>query len=251
MHARSCKKCEDQELSIQSIKFVGGAQCNLSGRQPPRLGLLELGSVHCFVALPRMFAQWCRFLLLPTVVQSSVTVLTGDGGFCEDGRCINCNFCDGDCFDACSCNSELNTCCCLAPPGHFSRGYEKISCPGGTYQDLAGQRSCKPCSTDASVLFNVDMRGAVDLVDCEEAKCSNENVCGANLTDCSATCVSSIFVETAMYAHPTNTTFCSGLEQPIAERGCSWQSTTSAAPVLRGSVQVLLSLIMLCTMKEL
>ncbi|CAE7936536.1 unnamed protein product [Symbiodinium necroappetens] len=217
----------------------------------PASNVCTMVSVGALTAFLRAEPSEKLFLLLPMVAQSTVTVLTGGGGFCEDGRCINCNFCDGDCFDACSCNSELNTCCCLAPPGHFSRGYEKIPCPGGTYQDQTGQHSCKPCSNDASVLFNVDMRGAVDSVDCEEAKCSNENVCGANLTDCSATCVSSVFVETAMYAHPTNTTFCSGLEQPIAERGCSWQSTTSAAPVLRGSVQVLLSLIMLCTMKEL
>ncbi|CAE7519796.1 unnamed protein product [Symbiodinium natans] len=107
------------------------------------------------------------------------------------------------------------------------------------------------CTTDASVLFNVNMRGAVDLVDCEEAKCSNTNICGDNLTDCSATCVSSIFVDTAMHAHPTNATFCSELAQPIAERGCSWKSTPSGAPVLRWSVQVLFSLIVLCIMAEL
>ena len=35
MRARSCKKCEDLELGIQIITFVGGAQCNLSGREPP------------------------------------------------------------------------------------------------------------------------------------------------------------------------------------------------------------------------
>ncbi|CAJ1343003.1 unnamed protein product [Effrenium voratum] len=169
-----------------------------------------------------MFAWW---LALPVLARAQND--DDVGGFCPDGSCINCNYCDGSCFSTCSCNTELNTCCCQAPPGYYARGYEKIPCPGGTYQDSTGKTSCKLCSTDATELFDVNYRGAVDLVACEEAKCSSR--CG-NSTDCEVQCVSSVFVETAMMSHPENITFCSGLEQPVDPQGCSWQSTPSSAP---------------------
>ncbi|CAK9048684.1 unnamed protein product [Durusdinium trenchii] len=136
-------------------------------------------------------------------------------GFCPDGECINCRFCDGDCFASCRCETEMNTCCCTAPRGHYARGYEKVPCPGGTYQDQTGQNSCKPCSLDSSVLFDVNQRGAVDLVGCEEARLRCSSSC-SNSTTCEVTCVSSITVETKMTSNPEDDEFCARTPQRAA-----------------------------------
>mmetsp|Transcript_89520 Transcript_89520/g.109554 ORF Transcript_89520/g.109554 Transcript_89520/m.109554 type:complete len:191 (+) Transcript_89520:32-604(+) len=169
---------------------------------------------------------------------------SGLQGFCQDGECINCNYCDGDCFSACKCETDLNTCCCTAPRGTYARGYEKIPCPGGTYQDQTGQHSCKPCSVDATVLFDVNYRGAVDLVDCEEAKSRCSSSTCANATACEAQCVSSIAVETAMVSKPADLVFCEGLTEQIPSRGCSWITETSWAPSLSAEA-LLLALVLL------
>eukprot|EP00434_Breviolum_minutum_P040220 symbB.v1.2.035737.t1/scaffold4884.1/size33470/1 len=177
-----------------------------------------------------MCVPWQVFLLSLT---TTLAFESGEG-FCDDGECINCNYCDGDCFSACKCETELNSCCCTAPRGHYARGYEKVACPGGTYQDQTGQNLCKPCSVDSTVLFDVNYRGAVDLVDCEEAKvrCSS---C-TNATSCEVQCVSSVAVETAMVSKPTDTAFCVGLTEPIGERGCTWLTVTSWASTWHAEV---------------
>merc|ERR1712194_898578 len=114
--------------------------------------------------------RWTIGIALGAVIPP---VVGGSGSaFCSIGDCINCFYCDGDCYSHCMCFSDYNTCCCSAPPGHYSRGYRKESCPAGTYQDFLGQGECKACnSSDAR--YDKRIRGAVDHVDCERALCQN------------------------------------------------------------------------------
>lgn len=145
--------------------------------------------------------------------------------------------------------TELNTCCCIAPRGHYARGYEKIPCPGGTYQDQTGQNSCKPCSLDATVLFDVNYRGAIDLVDCDEAKSRCSSSSCSNSTECQVQCVSSVAVESAMVAKPADTAFCAGLDQQIPTRGCSWRTESSWAP--SATAEAFLAVLILLIAREI
>merc|ERR1711971_1123631 len=113
------------------------------------------------MTMPAMLAQ---------ILFSVGAFAAGNTGFCRLGHCINCMYCSGDCADKCMCFTQANTCCCNAPPGHFSRGYGAIPCIGGTYQDLEGAPMCKPCSND-NQLYDVNYRGALSAVDCEQSKC--------------------------------------------------------------------------------
>mmetsp|Transcript_35452 Transcript_35452/g.57005 ORF Transcript_35452/g.57005 Transcript_35452/m.57005 type:complete len:194 (-) Transcript_35452:79-660(-) len=193
-----------------------------------------------------MFVRW---QLLLSLIAWTSAFDSLDGGFCPDGECINCQYCDGDCFSACTCETELNTCCCIAPRGHYARGYEKIPCPGGTYQDQTGQNSCKPCSQDATVLFDVNYRGAIDLVDCDEAKSRCSSSSCSNSTACQVQCVSSVAVESAMVAKPADTAFCAGLDQQIPTRGCSWRTESSWAPA--ATAEALLAVLILLIAREI
>eukprot|EP00931_Biecheleriopsis_adriatica_P069653 TRINITY_DN43478_c0_g1_i1.p1 TRINITY_DN43478_c0_g1~~TRINITY_DN43478_c0_g1_i1.p1 ORF type:complete len:216 (-),score=27.40 TRINITY_DN43478_c0_g1_i1:12-599(-) len=150
-------------------------------------------------------------------------------GFCPDGQCFNCMYCNGDCLDDCSCFSDINTCCCKAPPGHYARGYEAVPCPGGTYQPGVGQISCIPCNTSEGALFDVTYRGAVDLFDCEEARCENQARCGNDAACQAGRCATAVYVQAAMMTHPENITFCSSPPMNIGDRSCSWSPRESGA----------------------
>merc|ERR1712046_13116 len=93
--------------------------------------------------------------------------LAHSDGLCHIGKCINCMSCAGDCFSKCMYFTKQNMCCCDAPPGFFAQGYGAIPCPGGTYQDTEGSAGCKSCNATSSVLYNLTIGGATDLVDCQ------------------------------------------------------------------------------------
>merc|ERR1740139_138719 len=142
-------------------------------------------------------------------------------GICFPGFCVNCAYCDGDCFSQCTCISDLNFCCCPTPPGHFSRGYGKVPCPGGTYQDDRGEAGCKACNT-TNETYHVHTRGAIDPVDCQESKCSK--VCGSGNsinTTCEAECKSAPEIASLFSVRSVSSTaFC--LTLGIEEAECSW-----------------------------
>merc|ERR1719476_629112 len=77
---------------------------------------------------------------------------------CEAGRCINCMSCYGSC-DSCSCLTNINTCCCWAPPGYYTQGTSAVPCVGGTYQDESGSTYCKQCPL-SDTLYYVNSRAA-------------------------------------------------------------------------------------------
>ena len=89
---------------------------------------------------------------------------------CRSGDCINCTRCDGDCGSSCVCFTEI-TCCCSCPPGRSSRGFGRITCPGGTYQDTAGQELCMVFNNTVGVMFILSVTGAVSVEDCRFAQC--------------------------------------------------------------------------------
>eukprot|EP00933_Yihiella_yeosuensis_P062191 TRINITY_DN65132_c0_g1_i1.p1 TRINITY_DN65132_c0_g1~~TRINITY_DN65132_c0_g1_i1.p1 ORF type:complete len:193 (-),score=16.56 TRINITY_DN65132_c0_g1_i1:128-706(-) len=172
-------------------------------------------------------------------------LLDCSSALCPDGRCINCIYCNGDCYDSCSCYSDINMCCCASPPGHFSRGYYKVPCPGGSYQDELGQATCKPCNgTDA--LYDLTFRGATDPLDCVEALCQHRDVNMSNATQVAERCMTSSAVRTRMLRQPSDLEFCGSLTPAITESGCSWRHKTSSA--YRAASGFFLSFILLVAM---
>lgn len=151
--------------------------------------------------------------LLEQLAQPAAAAAALDIGLCEIGRCINCFYCDGTCFDNCKCYSDINTCCCVAPPGHYARGYGKVPCPGGTYSDRKGAMKCKPCNTsDSDQKYNLNKRGAIDLMDCVENQCA----------DSGDWCDTSEAVLSKMSQYPKNDQFCSNFSDPIGVKDCSF-----------------------------
>mmetsp|Transcript_74275 Transcript_74275/g.187124 ORF Transcript_74275/g.187124 Transcript_74275/m.187124 type:complete len:198 (-) Transcript_74275:19-612(-) len=141
-------------------------------------------------------------------------------GLCANGECINCLYCNGDCYSHCTCYSEINTCCCKSPPGHYAVGYEQVACPGGTYQDRLGKPACKPCSDSSEAYYYLQYRGSIDHLDCEAAKC--ETVCGDNTTCQEEKCMTGPAVVAMMESSPKELTFCSSFDTPIPATACSW-----------------------------
>mmetsp|Transcript_17172 Transcript_17172/g.49051 ORF Transcript_17172/g.49051 Transcript_17172/m.49051 type:complete len:224 (-) Transcript_17172:106-777(-) len=142
-------------------------------------------------------------------------------GFCLDGQCINCIYCDGDCYSRCTCYSEINVCCCASPPGYFTRGYEKNACPGGTYQNAYGSVSCKPCNSDPSVLYNIHYRGSVDILECQDALCST--VCSPDNATCQGKqCDSAPSIMKKLSQAPVDQGFCDSLVPRIPTDACTW-----------------------------
>jgi len=158
-------------------------------------------------------------------------------GLCPVGQCINCITCDGDCDAQCMCFRDYNFCCCSSPVGHYSRGYGKIRCPGGTYQDESGKGECKLCDASGSILYDLNSRGASSSLDCPSARC--ENVCQAN-GNLNASCVvvrcaTSGTIRDRMHTRPENQTFCDHFQEPIQlSADCTWRSTESLAPAQVG-----------------
>eukprot|EP00927_Polykrikos_kofoidii_P067262 TRINITY_DN62772_c0_g1_i1.p1 TRINITY_DN62772_c0_g1~~TRINITY_DN62772_c0_g1_i1.p1 ORF type:complete len:220 (-),score=35.24 TRINITY_DN62772_c0_g1_i1:26-685(-) len=114
----------------------------------------------------------------PSVVLSLASCLgvglrlaNADSGLCRDGECIDCLACSGGCGKGCRCFSEVNTCCCPSPAGHYARGYKKIPCPGGTYQDGVNKFRCKLCNMTGSETYNISRSGATSDLECKTALC--------------------------------------------------------------------------------
>ncbi|CAE8633976.1 unnamed protein product [Polarella glacialis] len=165
--------------------------------------------------------------------------------FCPLGQCINCMHCNGACLDDCSCYSSINVCCCGAPPGHYSRGYEKVPCPGGSYQNVTGQWRCEPCNTSGQ-LYDITYRGSIDLLDCYEARCESRGASQANYSQWQAeNCRNSTFVETTMMSHPPSEAFCSAMTPAIKSRGCSWNDKTGVGRTAGVSSSLLLAMAVL------
>lgn len=161
-------------------------------------------------------------------------------GLCPDGQAINTAYCDGDCHSRCICFSDINTCCCPVAPGHFSRGYAKVPCPGGTYQDQAGGLQCKACNT-SEALYNLNERGAVDLLDCLAAPCSG--VCTPGDATCEAQqCMTAPSIVAAMVADEQSMELCRKLAAPIPDEQCSWVvPSASSRAFLAGNLALVLA----------
>lgn len=144
---------------------------------------------------------------------------------CYDGECINCMSCFGDCTRECRCFGQVNTCCCPAPLGHYARGYTKIACPGGTYQDELGQAACKPCDDDGDdAVYNLSARGAISTADCSKAKCDCSDAKKQQV--CDEHCVTPEEVVDFMTAEPRDVDFCEKLD--VAYGSCTWQVKSNA-----------------------
>lgn len=168
-------------------------------------------------AMPRLLCLAAAVAAFPSRLRLGVLPLvSAETGLCEIGECINCMYCNGDCYENCKCYSDINTCCCKTPPGYYSRGYAKVPCPGGTYQDRVGMGRCKPCNT-TDALYDLNARGSLDLLDCENSICQ----AGEN-------CVTSSQVTDAMHALPLDAAFCSNMTTPIANLDCSWIPASGA-----------------------
>lgn len=138
-------------------------------------------------------------------------------GLCPVGQCINCMSCDGDCRSNCACFNSINTCCCRCPAGSFARGYQKVPCPGGTWQDVPGSGSCKLCNDTKAVLYNISWRGASSLIDCERALCQcTDSQCEED------SCMSPIAVEERMLTQPPDTQFCAE-KLGLDALSCTWR----------------------------
>jgi len=187
--------------------------------------------------------------LLPVVLATLLTLGSSSvsgSGLCNIGDCINCFYCDGDCFSQCRCFEGLNTCCCRAPPGYFSRGYEKLQCPAGTYQDVMGGEKCKNCPGDeVTVKYDMNVRGAIDRIDCEFAKCSytcqGDQACEAQNCLFSDNGVPKPYtitlVKDMMKSRPARTDFCDKVGIP--ESGCSWNPIENFARGGRNDIRLL------------
>mmetsp|Transcript_113742 Transcript_113742/g.307062 ORF Transcript_113742/g.307062 Transcript_113742/m.307062 type:complete len:214 (-) Transcript_113742:64-705(-) len=168
-------------------------------------------------------------LILPEIGRAQQQGVITGSGLCADGQCINCMHCDGDCFDSCTCYDEINTCCCSSPPGYYAYGYEKIPCPGGTYQDDIGSTSCKACSASTAVLFRRNYRGAIDQMDCDSARCTNQcGPAGSNATCESLHCSTAPTIVAKMNARPPDLAFCKNFDARIPDSACSWFPDSSA-----------------------
>mmetsp|Transcript_6394 Transcript_6394/g.15458 ORF Transcript_6394/g.15458 Transcript_6394/m.15458 type:complete len:203 (-) Transcript_6394:192-800(-) len=178
------------------------------------------------------FAVWLA-VLLPLC--SSTQDGDADVNFqkCEDDsppyKCINCI----SELDRCACSWKHNVCCCEAPRGHFARGFNKVACPGGSYQDQHGAGWCQLCNgTDA--LYNMHARGAVGLEDCEMALC-DVYCSGSNDTDaCQQACVTPRELFLAMTGPQRNVSFCARLG--IESASCTWHSSALRPKAIVGAV---------------
>eukprot|EP00429_Kryptoperidinium_foliaceum_P059309 CAMPEP_0176079418 /NCGR_PEP_ID=MMETSP0120_2-20121206/39722_1 /TAXON_ID=160619 /ORGANISM="Kryptoperidinium foliaceum, Strain CCMP 1326" /LENGTH=188 /DNA_ID=CAMNT_0017413177 /DNA_START=106 /DNA_END=668 /DNA_ORIENTATION=- len=149
-------------------------------------------------------------------------------GLCMDGQCINCIYCAGDCYSRCTCYNDINVCCCSSPPGYFARGYDKIACPGGTYQDDPGSVSCKACDEREDVLYNIHYRGATDKLECMEALCST--VCAPGNTTCEESqCHSAPLIVAKLSEAPVDQAFCDTLTPRIPSSACTWIQHSGAS----------------------
>lgn len=160
----------------------------------------------------------CPFVC--TVLALSLQCQLAKALVCGDGECFNCQFCDGDCMN-CRCDNVM-ACCCGAPPGHYATGDYKIPCPGGTYQDTGGSHYCKACNvTNPEMKYNLTMRGAITLEDCEEQVCADQDW-GAEMM-----CETGQNVVKYMQYQDRNSTFCDMLDIPFLE--CFWKMSRDAS----------------------
>mmetsp|Transcript_4362 Transcript_4362/g.8737 ORF Transcript_4362/g.8737 Transcript_4362/m.8737 type:complete len:215 (-) Transcript_4362:219-863(-) len=177
---------------------------------------------------------------LAAVLAALLTVRTScKTGLCKIGDCINCFYCDGECFSQCKCFGKINTCCCRSPPGYFSRGYSKVACPAGTYQDVQGGGACKQCDAtegQGATKYDITVVGAIDKIDCQFAQCSH--TCKGDQTCEAQRCVfqgddgisspyTARLVGEMMEARPPRTDFCRRVGIP--ESGCTWLAAASSA----------------------
>merc|ERR1712194_398525 len=152
-------------------------------------------------------------------------------GYCVKGRCVNCMSCNAEC-NMCDCNTLTNTCCCDTPPGHYSNGFAKVACPGGTFQDRMGHAHCKSCNSSyPNTLYNLHKTGATTRMDCRANMCDNHCdpslLSVADLAACRATnCVTGNEVQAWMSLKKRNTTFCARLG--IDSHECSWIDWSAA-----------------------
>jgi len=192
-------------------------------------------------------------VVLATLLTVGTSSMTGSG-LCSVGSCINCFYCDGDCFSRCQCFSGLNTCCCRAPPGHFSRGYGKLACPAGTFQDDMGGAVCKECR-DGTEKYDMRVRGAIDNVDCDLSKCSY--TCGNDQTCVENHCryqeshggkedYTAAKVIEMMTARPARTDFCTQVGIPAS--GCSWNEVANSARGGQNDIRLLFGPVLVLVM---
>eukprot|EP00929_Paragymnodinium_shiwhaense_P110383 TRINITY_DN77371_c0_g1_i1.p1 TRINITY_DN77371_c0_g1~~TRINITY_DN77371_c0_g1_i1.p1 ORF type:complete len:192 (-),score=33.94 TRINITY_DN77371_c0_g1_i1:64-639(-) len=167
-----------------------------------------------------------RWSLRIAVLSLANDVLLGSGKsvLCNDGECLNCRSCSGDCTSRCRCFGEVNTCCCPAPVGSFARGYGQIPCPGGTFQDSLGRGHCRPCNDTADVLYNLSKRGATSTADCRKAICTCTSA--SQQQACDQECVTAAEVVSKMNMEPEALDFCDRLDIKLGS--CSWRYPSSA-----------------------
>lgn len=176
------------------------------------------GSKGCI----RSPAQLLQLFMLLAWVDPSVDAQLENDGLCKLGMCINCIHCKGNCA-RCECFSSINACCCESPVGSYARGYSKIPCPGGTYQDDAGQGFCKPCNTTVGAVYDINKRGSKNQEDCEDALCHCDIV-----TELCDHCYAPQTIIDSMSERPINPAVCNILDIPIPVYACTWIMPSSS-----------------------
>merc|ERR1719235_369251 len=157
---------------------------------------------------------WQKELLRLATLQllTSAFISKADSSLCATGQCLNCISCAGDCDGSCQCYPAIQACCCHAPVGYYSRGWGKISCPAGTYQDRTGGGICKACNSSTTAYYNSSRGGARNLYECTEQLCECDS---SNTTCLQEECQTPEDVQVKMLARPPDQAWCSQQNIPL------------------------------------